>query len=106
MLLSQYLMHRHPAYWPEPERFDPERFAPARSIGRPRGAYFPFGLGRRSCIGSHLAMTEMLLVVAMIYQRYRLRLPAGHAVTPQPGITLRPRGGMPMLVSARSPAAG
>ena len=94
-------MHRHPAYWPEPERFEPERFVPERSAGRPRFTYFPFGLGRRSCIGSQLAMTEMLFVTAMIYQRYRLRLLAGHAVTPQPGITLRPRGGMPMILHAR-----
>jgi cytochrome P450 len=101
VLMSQYLMHRHPAYWPEPERFDPERFSPDRSAGRHRFTYFPFGMGRRSCIGSQLAMTEMLFVTAMIYQRYRLRLPAGHAVTPQPGITLRPRGGMPMILCAR-----
>jgi cytochrome P450 len=101
MLMSQYLMHRHPAYWPDPERFDPERFLPERSAGRPRFTYFPFGMGRRSCIGSQLAMTEMLFIMAMVYRRYRLRLPAGHAVAPQPGITLRPRGGMPMLLHAR-----
>jgi cytochrome P450 len=101
VFVSQYLMHRHPAYWAEPERFEPDRFSPERQAGRPPFTYFPFGTGRRSCIGSHLAMTEMLFVSAMIYQRYRPRPPPGRQVTPQPGITLRPRGGMAMILEVR-----
>src|SRR5205807_2181159 len=94
VLLSPFVTHRHPAFWPEPDRFDPDRFAVDR---RPQPfAYFPFGGGPRSCIGSWLASVEMELVVAMVTQRYRLRLVPGSAVALEPGLTLRPAPGVPM----------
>ncbi|MDT0317118.1 cytochrome P450 [Streptomyces millisiae] len=66
-----WVTHRHPSYWPEPERYDPARFRPERADGRPRYAWFPLGGGPRSCIGNHFAMLQMKLAVAMLLQRYR-----------------------------------
>jgi len=91
VLLSPFVTHRHPEFWEDPDRFDPERFAPERSAGRHRFAYFPFGGGPRSCIGSGLAFVEMQLVVAMVAQRYQLLLTPGCRVDVDPGLTLRPR---------------
>ena len=97
VLLSPYVTHRHPAFWEEPEKFDPERFTVERSAGRPRFAYFPFGRGPRACIGSGLALMEMQLVLVMVAQRYRLTLVPGCRVEPDPGIVLRPRDGVAMI---------
>ncbi|MFD5317663.1 cytochrome P450 [Streptomyces sp. NPDC127098] len=66
-----WVTHRHPSYWPEPERYDPDRFRPERANGRPRYAWFPLGGGPRSCIGNHFAMLQMKLAVAMFLQRYQ-----------------------------------
>src|SRR5262245_7779111 len=96
VLLSPYVTHRDARFWPNPERFDPERFALGGSSGRPRFAYFPFGGGPRACIGSALAAMEMQLVLAMTARRYRLSLAAGCRVEPDPGIALRPRHGLVM----------
>ena len=92
------MTHRHPAFWPDPETFDPERFAPERAATRPRFAYFPFGGGPRLCIGNTFALTEAQLVLATVASRWRLDLPQGHAAEPEPLVTLRPRGGLPMRV--------
>lgn len=104
--ISPYVLHRHPAWWDEPERFDPERFAqgaPAeRSANRPRFAYFPFGGGPRLCIGQGFALTEAVLVLATIAQHYDLRVIPGHKVAPQALATLRPRGSLPMHVVERT----
>jgi cytochrome P450 len=91
---SPYVMHRLPAYWEDPERFDPERFAPGdlHKHERPRYAYFPFGGGARQCIGRDFALFEAHLLLATIAQRYRLSLADGSSVDAQPLITLRPRG--------------
>ncbi|MEJ2348986.1 MAG: cytochrome P450 [Anaerolineales bacterium] len=94
VLLCQYAMHRHPAFWENPKRFDPDRFSPQRSRSRHPFAYFPFGGGPRLCIGNHLAMMEIKLIAATIAQRYRLDLVSGHPVEAEPLITLRPRYGM------------
>jgi cytochrome P450 len=97
VLLSPFVTHRHPAFWGDPETFDPERFTVEQSAGRPRFAYFPFGRGPRACIGSGLAVMQMQLVVAMVAQRYRLTLVPGSRVEPDPGIMLRPRQEVPMI---------
>jgi cytochrome P450 len=94
LLVSPYVLHRHPAFWEEPERFDPERFLPERAAGRPRFAYFPFGGGPRRCIGQSLAMLEMVVILAMMAQAYALRLVPGHLVEPDARMTLRPRQGI------------
>jgi cytochrome P450 len=101
IFVSQYCTHRHPEFWEEPEVFDPERFTPERSAGRPRFAYFPFGGGPRQCIGNHFAMMEAQLVLATVAQRYSLRLLPGHPVEPHILVTLRPRYGLPMTLHPR-----
>jgi cytochrome P450 len=101
IFLSAYCTHRHPAFWEEPEVFDPERFTPERAVGRPRFAYFPFGGGPRQCIGNTFAMMEAQLVLATIAQRYSLRLVPGHPVVPQVLLTMRPRYGLPMTLQPR-----
>jgi cytochrome P450 len=96
-----YVLHRLPAYWPDPERFDPERFSPERIADRPKFAYIPFGAGPRQCIGNQFALIETQLVVATFAQSYRLHLQPGHRAEAWPLITLRPRFGMPMVVERR-----
>lgn len=100
--ISPYVIHRLPAYWPDPERFDPTRFDPEATHERPRFAYMPFGGGPHQCIGNSFALLEATLILATVAQRYRLRLPAGAVVTPQPKSTLRPAGGLPMVLDARA----
>lgn len=106
IFLSSYVTHRHPEFWENPEGFDPERFTPERSAGRPRFAYFPFGGGPRLCIGNNFAMLEAQLLLATIAQRYRLNLVPGHPVATLPLITLRARHGMKMRPIARRPRGG
>ncbi len=96
VMLSQWLTHRHPDFWENPERFDPERFSPERSANRPHYAYFPFGGGPRQCIGNVFALTEANLILAAVAQKYRLRMVPGHRVALQPLVTLRPRYGLKM----------
>jgi cytochrome P450 len=96
VLLSPYLTHRHPAVWEAPERFDPERFSPARAAAHPAFACFPFGGGPRRCICSAFATTEMQLIVAIVAQRYRLVLLPDARVVPAAGLTLRPSPAVPM----------
>ena len=91
ILLSPYLTHRHPDCWENPEAFDPERFLPARSTDRVRHAYFPFGGGPRLCMGVDMAMTEMLLILVMVVQRFRVHLVSGHREEPECILDMVPR---------------
>jgi cytochrome P450 len=100
IFISQYLTHRHPALWDEPDRFEPERFTPERVARRPKYAYFPFGGGPRLCIGIHFALTEAALVLCALAQRYRLRPVPDHRVEMQPLITLRPRYGIKVVAQS------
>jgi cytochrome P450 len=99
LLVSPYVIHRHPEMWPNPEQFDPSRFTAAAEQARPRSAYLPFGAGPRTCIGNHFAIMEATIVLATLLQRARFEVKA--PVEPEPSATLRPRGGMPMRVSLR-----
>ncbi len=99
--LSPWVTHRDPRLWPDPERFDPDRFLPEAVRQRHKFAYFPFGGGPRVCIGNSFALMEGRLILAALAQRYRLRLEPGHPVEPQGRITLRPRHGMPMTIEER-----
>ena len=94
VLLSPYLTHRHSAFWENPEGFDPERFLPDRSKGRPRYAYFPFGGGPRLCMGVDMAIMETLLIMVMVVQRYRLHLVSCHREEPECILDMIPRHGV------------
>lgn len=105
VFVSQYLLHRDPRFWSEPDRFDPERWRTGAGKDgereRPRFAYFPFGAGTRVCIGEQFAWMELTLVLATIARRWRLALVPGHPVAPEPGITLRAKHGIRMVAHAR-----
>ena len=94
-----YTLHRHPDWWPDAERFDPERFAPAQSQGRHPFAYLPFAGGPRTCIGAGMAMLEIQLVLATLLQRFRVRMSPSHPVVPLASVTLRPRFGLKACVT-------
>jgi cytochrome P450 len=102
--LSPWVTHRHPDFWDDPERFDPERFRPGVERTRPRFAYFPFSGGPRLCIGETFALMEAQLVVAMMLQRYRLTLVDPRPVVAETTLTLRPRGGLSMRAAVVEPA--
>jgi cytochrome P450 len=97
-LMSPYVMHRHPAYWDEPGKFRPERFAPESGVDQPRYVYFPFGGGPRLCIGESFAWMEGTLMIAALAREWRFQLAPDAVVEPEPSITLRPRYGLPMVL--------
>ena len=102
VLMSPYVMHRDARYYPQPERFDPDRWLPEQSARLPKFAYFPFGGGPRVCVGERFAWMEGVLILAAIARKWRFRLAPGHPVEPLPLITLRTRHGMKMTVESRS----
>jgi cytochrome P450 len=102
--LSQYLTHRDPRWFPEPERFDPDRWRPEADGARPKICYFPFGGGGRKCIGESFAFAEGVLVLATVAREFRLRSVPGQAVEVEPFVTLRPRHGLPMRLERRAVA--
>ena len=95
------MIHRDPEVWENPEGFDPRRFLAENRATLPRAAYMPFGAGRRICVGSTFALVEATLLLAMISQRYEFDLPAWAPASEEAAITLRPRGGMEMVVRPR-----
>ena len=97
--MSPWVMHRDPRYYDHPERFNPDRWVDASRL--PRFAYFPFGGGPRICVGAPFAMMESVLLLALIAQRFRIRLAPDHSVVPLPAITLRPRNGIWVVLSRR-----
>ncbi|WP_293380188.1 cytochrome P450 [Phenylobacterium sp.] len=105
IFISTWVMHRHRAYWDEPERFDPDRFSPERSEGRPRFAYMPFGAGPRVCIGAAFAMTEATLILAALAQKVRLRMDRPQDVELLARITLAPKDGLKMTLEHRAAAS-
>jgi cytochrome P450 len=102
ILVSQYVAHRDPRFWPDPERFDPERWTPEARGQRPQFAYFPFGGGPRRCVGEAFAWMEATLILATLAARGRMRLAPGRTAETSPRITLRPgRGGVPVILERR-----
>jgi cytochrome P450 len=94
--LSPYVTHRHPDLWENPEGFDPDRFLDGADARRPTLAFFPFGAGPRKCIGETFALVEATLILATLARRFAPELIPGRVPDPEPVITLRPRGGLPM----------
>lgn len=101
VLICPYTLHRHPRYWADPERFDPDRFAPDRTVDRPRYAYLPFGAGPRFCVGNHLGMLESTFIIATLLRELRFRKHPPSRVIPEPMMSLRLGGGLPMIVETR-----
>jgi cytochrome P450 len=104
-ILSPYLVQRDARWFPEPEKFDPERWAPEAGDSRPKFSYFPFGGGARVCIGERFAWMEGVIVMAAIAQKWRFRLVPGQHVAPLPLITLRVKNGLRMTAEARTAPA-
>ncbi|MFY0545153.1 cytochrome P450 [Brevibacillus sp. H7] len=103
LMMSQYVMHRNPKYYDNPDQFLPERFAGDLLKRIPSFAYFPFGGGPRICIGNNFARMEAALLLAAIAQRCRLPLAnPERPVEPEPLVTLRPKNGLPVRVEKRS----
>ena len=102
VLTSPYLQHHDARWFPEPERFDPDRWTVERIAERPKFSYFPFGAGTRICIGEQFAWTEAILMLATLAQRWAPTLVPGHPVRLQPRITLRPKDGMRMILHKRA----
>jgi cytochrome P450 len=105
--VTPWLLHRDPRWWPrEPEAFRPERFMPETASGSPdpipRGAYIPFGLGPRVCLGQHFAQLGMTLIAALLLQRFSLKTPTDTAPLPRLAVTLRPQGGVRLTLQARA----
>jgi cytochrome P450 len=98
--VNQWVTHRHPDFWDDPETFQPERFLPGHAE-RPKFAYFPFGGGPRGCIGNTFAMLEGPLVLATIIRKFRVELVPGQLIVPDPTFTLRPRHGVQVRLSTR-----
>ncbi|HEY9286082.1 MAG TPA: cytochrome P450 [Pyrinomonadaceae bacterium] len=101
VLVSQYALHRDARFWPDPLRFDPERWRAEAKESRPQYAYFPFGAGARRCIGEGFAWMEGTLLIAAIARRWRMRLVPDHPVVEHPRITLRPKHGIRVRLERR-----
>jgi cytochrome P450 len=102
VVVSPFITQRDARFFPEPERFRPERWLDEHAAERPRFSYFPFGGGARQCIGEQFAWMEGVLLLATLGQRWRLRLVPGHKVELNPLITLRPKRGMRMTLHSRT----
>lgn len=100
-ILSPYVTQRDSRWFPEPARFDPERWMPEAREARPKFSYFPFGGGARVCIGERFAWMEGVLLIAALAQKWKLRLDPAQCVEPLPLITLRTKYGMRMRVEPR-----
>ncbi|MCI0576239.1 MAG: cytochrome P450 [Chloroflexi bacterium] len=97
-----YMYHHHPEQWPDPERFDPERFTPEQSAGRHAFAWVPFGAGQRLCIGRDFSLMEGQLALAMMVQRFDVRRTQDEETKPQLSGTLRPKNGLPVILTRRN----
>src|SRR6185437_10229343 len=101
VMIVPWILHRHRLLWTDPEAFDPRRFLPGAREKIDRFAYLPFGAGPRVCIGASFALQEAAIVLTRIMRQFQLSPVAQHDVRPVQHITLRPKGGMPLIVKRR-----
>jgi cytochrome P450 len=101
VMANIYATHRHPAYWEQPEIFNPDRFLPDHPCEGARAAYFPFGGGPHLCIGNNFALIEAQILITMIAQRYQLQLVPGQTAEPVQRLSIDPRHGLPMFLKER-----
>jgi cytochrome P450 len=101
VLLSPFVTQRDARFFPEPDRFDPDRWTAEAKQSRPQYAYFPFGGGLRRCIGEGFAWAEAILVLATLASRWRVHLVPGTRVAPKALITLRPKNGVHVTIERR-----
>jgi cytochrome P450 len=101
IVIPIYAVHRHRKLWDDPDRFDPERFTPEREAKYLRTQFMPFGFGPRTCIGGTFAMMEATAILATLVRGARFEWDGVHAPEPLSRVTLRPKGGMPLLVRMR-----
>ena len=102
VVLVSWLTHRDPRWWPEPEKFDPERFLNGGSkASRPKYTYMPFGAGPRFCMGAGLALLQGPMILATLAQKYRLCVADDYEIRPRATITVMPEGGLPVTLERR-----
>jgi cytochrome P450 len=101
VVIAVYFLHRHPEFWSEPERFDPDRWLEARDEPRHAFAYLPFGLGGRRCVGEDFALLELRTVLARTLQRFHVEVDAAHPVVARPQLTLKPAHGVRLRLTPR-----
>ena len=101
ILVSPWVVHHDPRYYPDPFRFDPQRWTPERLAARPKFSYFPFGGGHQRCIGESFSWTEGVLLLATLAQTWQPRLVSSRPIKLRPRATLRPASGMPMRLERR-----
>ncbi len=97
-VLPIYAIHRHRSLWTDPDRFDPDRFLPENEARYPRTQFMPFGYGQRVCIGSSFATIEALAILATLLKAVRFEWDGTHVPEPLSRVTLRPKGGMPLII--------
>ncbi|KFA93300.1 cytochrome P450 [Archangium violaceum] len=100
-IVFSYATHRHPEFWEEPERFDPDRWLPEREAARHAHAYHPFAIGPRICLGNNFSLLETHVMAAMLARRFKLRMKPGHVPRFDMFGTLGSANGLPMLIEAR-----
>jgi cytochrome P450 len=100
--VSAYAQHHRADVYEDPDRFEPDRFLPEKEAARPKSSYLPFSAGPRFCIGVHFAMMEGPIVLATLLRRWRLEVDPSRTILEDDFATLRPKGGVPAIVHARS----
>jgi len=101
IIIPIYAIQRHRRHWPDPDRFDPTRFASENEAKIPRYHYMPFGAGPRICIGMAFAIIEAVAILAMLVRAASFATPPDHAPEPVSRVTLQPAGGMRLSVRMR-----
>jgi cytochrome P450 len=101
LMVPQWVLHRHPDYWDDPETFDPDRWTPERVRERHPYAYFPFGAGPRSCIGRQFSLVEAKIIMSMVLRRYSPELVSDADLELRPSLTMHPRDPVEVVLHDR-----